>query len=701
MLPDRTWPFHVRPVSFETVDSYLQRLRTANLVTDVTWRAWLKSTIRKTGMSRVDLLPALAERVGGLRPGHFAHSSTPTHADGSTCEKCVTGLNARFGCVRCTLGERVEQRAHDGPRVCRRHMMWVGPGVAPESQRQVAVDALRADRRYRRLRRKGLLDAHRLAEIEASIEMWATAEDRLVPPSERFVVAVALASTIFRPGALDTYMSRDVNAADRYAALSAVVVGIVGDEACIPLIDDLWLLVRATGHQDQSDPHSFVCTQKRENQDERGELEQLRTSAYPRWHHLHLTQYVSSTFVGTRFERIAQGGKKYHYACARGHVFEQRLRTLKATKTTVGCGVCANRTLLRGFNSLADTHPHLASEWHPTKNGDLRPHDVIAGSPDEVFWLCELNHTYETSLSKRKKGVGCGYCANRLVDPSINALSFTHPAAAAEWHPERNGERTPEQVVAGSSDFAWWTCPEHDAYEMRIANHVVLGHGCTYCGRSKVHPKNCLAVTHPDTASRWHPTRNGSLTPFDVLSGSGKEVWWLCKEKNHHYSSRVHVQSRGNECNICTGRVVDEQNCMRTTRPDLAQQFHPTMNGSLTPDNVLATTTKTVHWLCENGHDWPATGQMRGGKGTGCRYCANSAVWLGWNDMATTHPHLVAEWDWDANGDLTPHDVVAGTNKHIAWKCNDCGHRWPAQGADRSVGGGCPDCARKRRRRTS
>jgi Probable Zinc-ribbon domain len=29
---------------------------------------------------------------------------------------------------------------------------------------------------------------------------------------------------------------------------------------------------------------------------------------------------------------------------------------------------------------LPVTHPQLAAEWHPTKNGDLRPENVAAGS---------------------------------------------------------------------------------------------------------------------------------------------------------------------------------------------------------------------------------------------------------------------------------------------------------------------------------
>ena len=30
--------------------------------------------------------------------------------------------------------------------------------------------------------------------------------------------------------------------------------------------------------------------------------------------------------------------------------------------------------------SLAETHPEVAKQWHPTKNGDLIPNNVTTGS---------------------------------------------------------------------------------------------------------------------------------------------------------------------------------------------------------------------------------------------------------------------------------------------------------------------------------
>ena len=65
---------------------------------------------------------------------------------------------------------------------------------------------------------------------------------------------------------------------------------------------------------------------------------------------------------------------------------------------------------------------------------------------------------------------------------------------------------------------------------------------------------------------------------------------------------------------------------------------------------------------------------------------------IGKNDLATTNPGLAAEWDQEKNGDLTPKDVTAGSEKKIWWKCPR-GHSWQASIFNRSRGTGCPVCA--------
>ena len=51
-----------------------------------------------------------------------------------------------------------------------------------------------------------------------------------------------------------------------------------------------------------------------------------------------------------------------------------------------------------------------------------------------------------------------------------------------------------------------------------------------------------LSVTHPDIASEWHPEKNGSVTPEQVVAGSNKKVWWICPEGPDHEWQATKVQ---------------------------------------------------------------------------------------------------------------------------------------------------------------
>lgn len=62
------------------------------------------------------------------------------------------------------------------------------------------------------------------------------------------------------------------------------------------------------------------------------------------------------------------------------------------------------------------------------------------------------------------------------------------------------------------------------------------------------------------------------------------------------------------------------------------------------------------------------------------------------NNLLTVNPQLAKEWDYEANGELKPIDVTAGSNKKVGWVCAK-GHKWMARIGNRYYNGtGCPYC---------
>jgi hypothetical protein len=133
-------------------------------------------------------------------------------------------------------------------------------------------------------------------------------------------------------------------------------------------------------------------------------------------------------------------------------------------------------------------------------------------------------------------------------------------------------------------------------------------------------------TTHPDLAAQWHPTKNGSLTPYDVVVGSEKKVWWKCFiAPDHEWEAAIQSRANGHGCPCCRGLTVVLSNCLVTTHSDLAAQWHPTKNGSLTPYDVGFGSGQKVWWKCSVvlDHEWKAAIYNRS-KGNGCPYCNES-----------------------------------------------------------------------------
>ena len=134
-------------------------------------------------------------------------------------------------------------------------------------------------------------------------------------------------------------------------------------------------------------------------------------------------------------------------------------------------------------NSLINTHPDVAKEWHATKNTPLTPKNFLPGSNTRVWWLCPKGHEYETNIISRTTGHGCPVCSGNIVHEST-ALSTTHPELCKEWHPNRNGDLLPAKVSKGSTRKVWWVCEKcNHEWEAVIYNRSKSKNpsGCPRC----------------------------------------------------------------------------------------------------------------------------------------------------------------------------------------------------------------------------
>jgi hypothetical protein len=137
-------------------------------------------------------------------------------------------------------------------------------------------------------------------------------------------------------------------------------------------------------------------------------------------------------------------------------------------------------------------------------------------------------------------------------------------------------------------------------------------------------------------------------------------------------------------------------NDLATVRPDILTEWHPSRNLPTTPLEYTFGSHIKVWWKCSEGHEWEASisSRTKTQKPTGCPYCSGNKIQPGFNDLATTHPTLAAQWHPKANT-LTTTEVTAGSNRKVWWQCSE-GHEWQNTIVNRTAHKqGCPVCANK------
>jgi hypothetical protein len=381
-------------------------------------------------------------------------------------------------------------------------------------------------------------------------------------------------------------------------------------------------------------------------------------------------------------------GKEAWWLCSEGHEWQAQISHRNGGR---GCPYCSGYRVIRGETDLATTNPDLAAEWNPMQNGDLTPRDVMSGSHKKAWWLCAAGHEWQAAIFSRAKGFGCPVCAGQRVDKGMNDLETKNPDLARQWHPAKNGDVSPRDVMSGSHKKAWWLCAAGHEWEAIIKNRDT-GAGCPICSGNKLLAGfNDLATLNPDLASEWHPTKNGNVTASDVSSSSHKKAWWLCTA-GHEWAVTVNNRDSGNGCPVCAGKqVLAGFNDLATQNPGLAAEWHTERNADISPRDVTAGSGKKAWWICAQGHEWEGAihGRHTGG---GCPYCSGYFVIRGETDLATMNPGLAAEWNSAKNGDVTPSDVASNTHKSFWWICAR-GHEWESNVLSRNAGNGCPYCS--------
>jgi len=369
-----------------------------------------------------------------------------------------------------------------------------------------------------------------------------------------------------------------------------------------------------------------------------------------------------------------KSNKKIWWKCNNGpdHTWEAPISRRTGGSGCPFCSIPPRRVSIT--NCLETLYPDVSIYWDYEKNAKT-PLEVFSRSNQKYWWKCDVasDHVYESPVDRVVRSfsetgnIACPFCAG--FHPSItNRLDIHFPEIAKQLHTSKNGAITNDILSSGSTKKVWWQCkisPDHEWSQspgVRTEQNV----GCPFCAGQRVSSTNSLSSLFPELAEQWHPTKNGVRNPSDFASRSGEKAWWKCPvADDHEWEAFIYTRAGGHGCPYCANRkgsgsnnAVSYTNRLSLIFPKIAEEWHPTLNGNLSPDDFVHGSHTKVWWQCRSNqeHVWKTKIFKRTGQGTGCPSCAKYGIDVNAPTMFYTMriENLADIWWWKAGISVDP-----------------------------------------------
>lgn len=177
-------------------------------------------------------------------------------------------------------------------------------------------------------------------------------------------------------------------------------------------------------------------------------------------------------------------------------------------------------------------------------------------------------------------------------------ISFLYPELAKEFSP--NNLITPDLVYKKTNNNYLWICQKCNCeYLVTLSNRINAKSGCPYCSNYKVNNSNCLAAKYPELIEEWDEDKNGDLTPYNVLPGSEKKVYWKCKKCKRNWQTYTYQRTGKikSGCPYCSHNKVTKEISFKYCFPNLVKWWDYEKN-DLLPEDVTVYSNKKIYWKC-------------------------------------------------------------------------------------------------------
>ena len=331
-----------------------------------------------------------------------------------------------------------------------------------------------------------------------------------------------------------------------------------------------------------------------------------------------------------------------------GYIWDSKISNRAILKR--GCPCCSNKIVVEGINDLSTTNPDLAKEWHPSKNGLLKPTQVLVGSAKKIWWLCPRGHEYKASLLHRGHGTNCPICNSGRQTSFAEQAVFYY---IKQVFPDAKNRVTgllrrrmeldiliPSVKIAFEYDGVFW----HKKVNFERENFKFLE--CKRLGLKLYRIKEGEESNIKGVADKIYYLKKGE--DKRLLSSLIRTVIndLLSFFQNQSQVLTIpDIDVKKDEFKI--RNYMQELKCdsLADLYPEIAEEWDYEFNKGLTPKMFKPGSSQKVGWICKKcGHQWQTDIGHRTKTNTGCPICMRQKNKSGNNYKAKRIYQYSKEW---------------------------------------------------------
>lgn len=373
-----------------------------------------------------------------------------------------------------------------------------------------------------------------------------------------------------------------------------------------------------------------------------------------------------------------------------------------------GCPYCSDKQMLKGYNTLQETHPYLEKFWD--KSNDKSISEYWHKSFDVLNWKCPccniqfqcspvemISRTNLENSNFETCPKNCDW--NKLV--FNNDIFHNSPRLRKEWSKKNN---IPVHLAISHIDTKkyWWNCSIcQGEYLCSIPIRREVIDSCPYCNDEQpLKGYNTISDIHPELTSYWSSKNTQKIDEITLSEAKNKKYIWLCDCCNLEFNEKLSIvldkfsninnRELKKICPYCNKKIPKPEESLGYKKPFLKSEWLENINGDIY--NVFSNSNDIIEWICRKCHrNFKAKISNRAEDDKCCPYCSNRILIKGINDLATTHPHLIKEWS-----NLNDRQLSCLTNKSSYkawWKCSVCSNTYQQVVSSKLISKtSCPYC---------